>query len=341
MRQVRFVGASLVASLLLLALAGGPAAAQSSEYVLDPGFFKLPPGRKAGSTAGIAVDRDGRTVWVFDRCAASDCVGSDVAPIMHFDAQGRLIKSFGAGLFVRPHGIYVGADGNVWVTDGEGPDGKDPRRDGKGHQVFEFSPNGELLMTLGTAGVAGAGPHEFNQPSAVVVARNGDIFVADGHGGDTNARIVKFAKDGTFLKAWGKRGAGPGEFNTPHALAFDSAGRLFVGDRGNNRIEIFDQDGTFLLEWRQFGNPSGLFIDRNDVLYVSEIGKNTAQGPDWKPGIRIGRIADGKATAFVPDPDARASQEGVTADAAGNVYASLTVGMDLRRYVKRAAPRGP
>jgi len=339
MRYVPFVQATLLAGALAAAIMATGALAQTGNgaaYTLDPAFFELPPGRTIGSTAGIAVDRDGRSVWVFDRCAASDCVGSDVAPIMKFDASGHVVTSFGAGLFVRPHGITIEADGNVWVTDGEGPNGKDPRRDGKGHQVFKFSPSGRLLMTLGKAGVAGDGPGELNQPSAVAVAPNGDIFVADGHGGQSNARIVKYTKDGTFIKSWGRRGTGPGEFNTPHALALDSRGRLFVGDRGNNRIEIFDQDGNLLDEWKQFGNPSGLYIYANDVLYVSEIGRNSERRSDWKQGIRIGRVSDGKVTAFVEDPDGeRASQEGVAVDTNGNLYASLTIGMALRRYVKR------
>jgi len=309
------------AALLLLASTSEPLHAQfsgSSEirtdlYRLDPGFFKLPPGRAIGSTAGITVDRDGRSIWVFDRCAASDCVGSSVAPISKFDAAGNWLMSFGTGMFIRPHGIHVDADGNVWVTDGEGPNGEDPRRNGKGHQVFKFSPQGKLLMTLGTAGVAG-----------------------DGHGRESNARVVKFSSDGKFLKAWGKKGTAPGDFNTPHALALDSRGRLFVGDRGNNRIQIFDQDGNFLEEWTQFGNPSGMYIDGNDTLYVSEIGMNPAQGPDWRPGIRIGSAVDGRVTAFIGEAVASvSSQEGVSADAAGNVYGSLTGDMQIRRYVRR------
>lgn len=343
MRHQRLAASALVAGIVVFALAGRWASAQDGSgppaghaYRLDADHFKLPGGRKIGSTAGIAIDPDGSSVWVFDRCAASNCVGSDVAPILKFDTTGRLVQSFGASMFVRPHGIYVDAERNVWVTDGEGPDGRDPRRDGKGHQVFKFSPTGELLMSLGKPGVAGDGPDEFNEPSAVVVARNGDIFVADGHGGRSNARIVKFSKDGTFVKTWGRKGTGPGEFNTPHALALDSRGRLFVGDRGNNRIQIFDQNGKFLDEWRQFGNPSGLYIGKNDVLYVTEIGTNTEKGPDWKRGIRIGSAVDGAVAELIEDPDGpRASQEGVTADAAGNVYASLTIGMALRRYVKR------
>ena len=191
------------------------------------------------------------------------CDGSKLDPILKFDSSGKLLKSFGAGLMLFPHGIHVDRDGNVWVTDGLG-------RGGKGHQVFKFSPDGKLLLTLGKANTPGSGPDEFNAPSAVVVAPNGDIFVADGHGGNTNARIVKFASDGKFIKTWGKKGSAPGELDIPHAIAMDSQGRLFVGDRQNNRIQIFDQDGKFLDQWAQFSRPSGIYIDGKDNIYVAD-----------------------------------------------------------------------
>jgi sugar lactone lactonase YvrE len=208
----------------------------------------MPAGRAWGSTSGVDIDVDGTSVWVAERCGAFAppslmkpgtpfaCDGSSLPPILKFDSSGTLVKAFGEGLLLFPHGLHVDRDGNVWVTDGLG-------KDGKGHQVFKFSPDGRVLMRLGKAGVAGDGPDEFNAPSAVLVASNGDIFVADGHGGNTNARIVKFSKDGKFIKSWGKKGSSPGEFDIPHALAMDSRGRLFVGDRQNNRIQIFDQDG--------------------------------------------------------------------------------------------------
>lgn len=219
------------------------------------------------------------------------------------------------------------------MTDGQG-------KDGKGHQVFKFSPEGKVLMTLGKAGVAGDGPDTFNQPSDVAIAPNGDIFVADGHGGSSNARIVKFSKDGKFIKTWGKKGTAPGEFDTPHALAFDSKGRLFVGDRANNRIQIFDQDGNFLEQWKQFSRPSGIYIDKNDVIYVADSESNANRHPGWRRGIRVGSAKDGSVTAFIPDsnphpPAATSAAEGVAADAAGNVYGAEVGPKDLKKYVKK------
>jgi sugar lactone lactonase YvrE len=319
--------------LAVVALAAG-AYAQANPYRAIENFFKMPDGRKIGSTAGITIDRDGNHIWVFERCGGQLCTESSVAPILKFDQSGNIVRSFGAGMFIRPHGIHVDRDGNVWVSDGEGPDGKDPKRNGRGHQVFKFSPEGKLLMTLGKAGVASDAPDTFNMPSAILVAPNGDIFIGDGHGGNSNARIVKFARDGRFIKTWGKKGTAPGDFDTPHVLALDSRGRLFVGDRGNNRIQIFDQEGKFLEEWKQFGRPSGLWIDRNDMIYVADHQSNEKTNPGFTPGIRIGSIRDAKVSTFIPDTSKEPSQEGVAVDAAGNVYGSLTGGMALKKYVR-------
>ena len=327
------VGLALAAGAALVVLSQA-VNAQNSSYQTVENFFKMPEGRKVGSTAGITIDPDGTSIWAFERCGGQDCVGSTVAPILKFDASGRVTRTLGAGMFVRPHGIHVDRENNIWVTDGDGPDGKDARRNGKGHQVFKFSPDGKVVMTLGKAGVAGAGPDTFNMPSAVFVAPNGDIFIGDGHGGNSNARMLKFSKDGKFIKTWGKKGTAPGDFETPHTLAMDSRGRLFVGDRGNNRIQIFDQEGKFLEEWKQFGRPSGIFIDRNDILYVADHQSDAKTNPGFSKGITIGSARDGKVTARIPDPDPEGSQEGVAADAKGNIYGSLTGGMALKKYVR-------
>jgi len=305
----------------------------SEDFEIDYNFFKMPVGRAIGSTAGISLHPDGSSFWVFDRCGANDCVGSDLDPIMQFDLDGNHLISFGANMFVRPHGVYVDHEGNVWVTDGEGPNGEDPRRDGKGHQVFKFSPSGEVLMELGKPGVSGDGPYEFNQPSAVLVTPNGDIFIGDGHGGRSNSRIMKYNSEGEFILSWGARGSEPGNFAVPHDLAMDSLGRLFVGDRGNNRVQVFDKEGNFILEWEQFGRPSGIFIDDNDMLYVTDSSSTSRSNPGYDEGIRVASVHDGKVTLFLDDPHEDGSQEGVVVDKQGNIYGSLTAGMALRKYV--------
>jgi DNA-binding beta-propeller fold protein YncE len=337
----------------VIALATGEARAQISAptnsapnpYRAIEHWGTMPEGRNWGSTSGIGIDPDGSSVWVAERCGAFAppslmkpgtpfaCDGSNLPPILKFDASGKLVKAFGEGLLLFPHGLHVDREGNVWVTDGLG-------KDGKGHQVLKFSPDGKLLMRLGKAGVAGSGPDEFNAPSAVLVAPNGDIFVADGHGGNTNARIVKFSKDGKFIKTWGKKGSAPGEIDIPHALAMDSRGRLFVGDRQNNRIQIFDQDGNYLDQWFQFSRPSGVFIDKKDIIYVADSeSESVAKNHDgWKRGIRVGRVSDGRVTAFIPDPVEKttgtSAAEGVAADAAGNIYGAEVGPKRVMKYVK-------
>ena len=306
-------------------------------YSLDANWLKMPGGLKVGQVTGVDIDPDGKSVWVFERCGRRDCVDSARDPIEKFDASGNFLLAFGQGLFNHPHGFYVDREGGVWTTDNTGGNGK-------GHQVIKFSPQGKVLLALGKPGVAGDGPDMFNAPTDVAVARNGDIIVSDGHGGNTNARIVKFTRDGKFIMAWGRRGSGPGEFGVNHSLAIDSAGRIFVADRSNNRIEIFDPDGAFLGEWKQFGRPSGLFIDKNDVLYVTDSESNMAQNPGFKRGVRIGSVKDGKVTAFIPDPapakegTGAASNswgESVMADDAGNVFVGMYDAGTVERYVKR------
>jgi streptogramin lyase len=329
---------ALALASIALAQSDAPPNSQPNPYRTIENWGKLPEGRTWGSTSAVAHDREGN-IWVAERCGANSCAGkADVAPILKFDAAGNLLKSFGAGMFIFPHAILIDRQGNIWVTDGQG-------RDGKGHQAIKFDPNGKVLMTLGKAGVAGTEDGVFNQPSAVAVAPNGDIFVADGHGGNTNARIQKFDKNGKFLTTWGKKGTAPGEFDTPHALAFDSKGRLFVGDRANNRIQIFDQDGKFLEEWKQFSRPSAVYIDSHDVIYVSDSESRERDGyghhPGWKRGIRVGSAKDGTVTAFIPDTfatpedSATSGSEGVMADSAGNIFGAEVGQKGSKKYVRK------
>jgi sugar lactone lactonase YvrE len=321
-----------IAVLTLLIGAAAPITGQPNPYTTIERWGQLPAGRTWGSTSAVDVAPNGN-LWVAERCGANTCAGSDLAPILEFDPSGKLLRSFGTGLLVFPHGFHVDRDGNVWVTDAQG-------RDGKGHQVFKFSPDGKVLLTLGKAGVPGAGHDELNQPSDVAVAPNGDIFVADGHDSGSNMRIVKYSKDGKFIKTWGKPGTAPGELNVPHGIAFDSKGRLFVADRANNRLQIFDQDGTFIEEWKQFSRLSGIYIDNNDVLYGADSESNTKRNPGWKRGIRVGSARDGKVTAFIPDPEpnpdgsATSGAEGVAADANGNIFGAEVGPRMIKKYVR-------
>jgi hypothetical protein len=253
-------------------------------YRAVDGWAKLPGGRQMGAVGGVTMDPDGNHVWAVIRCDASaperfgnECLDSDLDPVIKFNLDGNVVKSFGSGLFIWPHGIDVDPDGNVWVTDAVAAS-RTPKGT-RGHQVIKFSANGEVLMTLGTPGVPGDGPASFNAPSDVVVADNGDVFVADGHADDTNNRIAKFSSDGTFIKEWGQTGYGPGEFRTLHALAIDARGRLFVADRSNNRVQIFDLEGDHLATWTQFGRPSGIFFDDNDQIYVADSESDNLQNP--------------------------------------------------------------
>ncbi len=309
-------------------------------YETVEGWAKLPEGRTWGATSAVYPANDGKHIWVADRCGANSCLDSDLDPVMLFDTDGNLVKSFGAGLMVWPHGIHVDPDDNVWVADAVG---YAPVPDGVGHRIYKFSPDGELLMTLGSEGEAGEGKNTFRKPSDMLVAPNGDIFVVDGHNGSPprNNRVVKFSSDGTFIKAWGVAGAEDGQFNDPHALAMDSKGRLFVGDRGNSRIQIFDQDGNHLASWTQFGRPSGLYIDKNDVLYSADSESGTRRNAGWKRGIRIGSVTDGVVTAFIPDPEpdpdnaGTSAAEGVAVDAEGNIYGAEVGPRALKKYIRK------
>ena len=287
-----------------------------------------------GSSAGIERGPKGE-IWAIDRCGANSCDGSDKNPILLLDPRtGRPIRGIGAGLFVFPHGLHVDARGNIWVTDGA------VSKDGsKGVQVIKLSPDGKVLLRLGMAGQRGNDESHFGSPSDDITAPNGDIFVADGHGAianmipaKLNMRVMKFDPTGKFLKQWGRTGAGKSEFNTPHALAMDSAGRLFVADRSNSRIQIFTQDGTFVADWRQFGRPSGFYIS-GDRLYAIDADSSPANHPGWKKGIWVGSIRKALPDGFVPDEQAG---EGVVVTPDGTLLGAVNVApRGITRYGRK------
>src|SRR5262245_14940993 len=241
-------------------------------------------------------------------------------PLLKFDPTGRrLLQRWGEGLFVQTHGLYVDREGFVWATDSDG-------QEGKGYQVFKFSPDGQVVMTLGKRGISSEEPGAFVAPTDLTIAPNGDVFISDGHAtSGLNHRIVKYSKDGRFIKAWGKRGAGPGEFNGPHDIAMDSKGRIFVADRGNSRVLIFDQNGTLLDEWRQFARPEVMTI-KNDMLYVTDSQSGQRVNAPYRRGIRIGSVNDGIVRYFIPD----------TANPQSNSCGAVAIGVDQRGDVYTA-----
>jgi hypothetical protein len=294
--------AAAVATAAVLSAQSVPPVPPASAYRPVEDWGRLPDADAWGEVTG--VDIDGKNTIVAVRRTSPF--------LIEMNAAGQVLKRWGDGLVVWPHGFRIDRDGFLWLTDGRAADGK-------GQQVLKMTRDGEVVLRLGTAGMSGETPTTFNGPCDVAVAPNGDIFVADGH---VNSRIVKFTRDGTFVKAWGRRGTGPGEFSVPHTLAFDSQGRLFVGDRGNRRLQLFDQNGTFIEQWTQFGRPSGMLITPDDTLYVADVSEPGG-------GIAVGSARTGevreKITGTLP--------ESVAIDRDGALYAGeTTTGHTLRKF---------
>ncbi|MGE0161369.1 MAG: hypothetical protein AB7T31_18465 [Gemmatimonadales bacterium] len=336
---------------------------------------QLPAGRVVGTSAGMDIDPIDGNLWTYERCGngainqpapaggagggfgGRNCDSqADHPPIYKLDVNtGAILANFGAGVMVNPHGIGVDAQGNVWVTDFAVNQART-----KGYQVHKFSPEGQLLMSLGTAGQSGNDGSHFFEPNDVIVAPDGSIFVSDGHSGQgmtTNqaieegrangqtARILKFSPDGTFIKQWGQIGLQHGEFRTPHSMAFDSRGRLWVADRGNHRIEIFDQEGNYLESRYTPGRISGIFITPEDMVYTIDSESSPTGHPNWVNGVRVLPLDEDRVVGFIPPfPTSRRSDgtpvpanpltgdlgprlyqgaagEGIAVDRNGNVFA--------------------
>jgi sugar lactone lactonase YvrE len=304
----------------------------SNPYEMVERWPTLPEGVTWGAAIGIIPDQKGGA-WMMFRSEP---------PIHYIEASGKITKSFGRGLLVQAHGFCMDHDGNLWAGD-SGPFAEDPKTAGRGFQLHKLTQDGELLLSLGVAGVSRAGTDTFIGPTACAVAANGDLIVADGHwprpasAQQDGDRLVVLKADGTFVRAVGSLGSGPLQFMGPHALAFDSRGRLFVADRSNNRVQILDQSLNFLDEWRHFGRPSGVTILGDDTLIVAdsestnpidgppaspEGAGRVLRNPGWQTGIRIGSAVDGSLVHFVPGT----RPEGLAGDELGNIFAGLTSG---------------
>jgi len=378
----------LTAAVIIAAFASWPLAQDRSEkpvskptlpnpYRIDPDWPTLPAtmhgpnGHKWGEVIRVHVAPNGN-IWVFHRCfydkpaGDASCVsrGDANPPILEFNPAGKLLRSFGVGLFAHPHGFTVDKDGNIWTTDTNdeqtvlGIPAKDAKGGTLGQAVLKISPEGKVLMTIGTPGVGGIGPYTFDRPTGVSVAANGDIFVADGHSGNksNSGRIVKYSADGKFIKTWGRLGSEPGNFREPHDLFVGgSKGYVYVADRQNNRIQVFDQDGNFLAAWKQFGQPSSVFVDKNDNIYVGATYQDPARGNVMRAttapndrAIVIGNAITGELKYLIPDPgdlskmtDTGTSASGIAVDDQGNIFAADVGFNNLRKYVRVAAGAAP
>ncbi len=299
--------ATLATVLLLLTSISVHTLGQKSpvgQYELVEGWGELPEGMEWGMVSAVDVDGNG-LVYVLRRREP---------PVIILDENGKFLKSWGAGLFTQAHGLRVDSKGFIWATSVS-----ESFRGGKGHQVFKFSPEGQLLLTLGSPDVAGDGANTFNGPSDVAVAPNGDFYVSDGYG---NSRVVKFSETGQFLKAWGRKGTAAGQFNLPHSIVMDSRGRILVGDRENERVQVFDAEGNFIDQWTGLGFPYGLYITEDNLLIVD--------APSRGNKITIASARDGEVIGTVEGMGAH----WIAADRAGNLY--LATGDDgIKKLVKK------
>lgn len=334
-------------------------------YALNNAWYTMPKGRFLGGASAIDIDKDGTSVWIAERCGGWDlCAGVHTAPVIRFNAAGKITAQIGADMISYPHGLHIDKDGNVWVTDlqsntdnaaraGRGAPPNPPPGSIKtpaGAQVLKFTPQGKLLLRIGVPGVYGKDQTHLSQPSDVVTSPvTGEVFVSDVH--DTqpaNNRIVVFDKNGKYLREWpcdpGARG-----LDCSHGITMDSHGNIFSANRAGGTVDVFDPYGKVLHRWPQFGRATGVYIDKHDILYVSDSGSGAGSG--FLRGIHIGSAETGIVTAFIPDPWGQpsadnamrgtSSPEGVTADKNGVVYASGVTPAGITRYtIQHNVPHG-
>ena len=295
------------------------------EYVVEPSWRQRPEDLgPPGAIAGVEVDKDDQ-VW---------CVERTEVPVQVYAPDGKLVRSWGQGLLKGPHTLRFDGQGNVWVSDFHL------------HVVRKFTPDGELLMTLGTLGESGDDERHFYRPTDMAITPAGDIFVTDGYG---NRRVVHFDAQGKFVKEWGEFGSGPGQFVLPHMIVVDSRGTLFVADRNSGRIQLFDQKGKFLEEWSNIIMPWGLWISSQDDLWVCGTSpqwwRKDGEYPPPKDQIFMRFSTDGRVQQLWTVPMGKDGEEQpgdcnwlhcVALDSKGNIYAGDIMGKRLQKFVRTA-----
>ncbi len=304
-----------ILALLVLLLAPTALFAQSEKwpdlgYQVAPHALSLPPGGNFIETTEVALNSKGH-IFVFHR---------GLQPLMEFDSNGGFVRSLGDGLFTMAHGLKIDADDNIWTTDVGS------------HLVLKLSPEGRVLLVLGRKGIAGeedkpSGMPLFDKPADVAFDAVGNIYVADGYG---NSRVVKFDKDGNFIKAWGKKGSGEGEFDLPHTVAIDSQGLVYVGDRENRRVQIFDADGNFIKQWTHAGSPWYLYITPDQRIYLVDGYASRILKMDREGNIlgMLGGVS-GKA------PGQFALVHGLAMGPQGEIYTTEILNWRVQKFVKR------
>ncbi len=271
-------------------------------YSHDPDWPQLPPGWNLQETPGVAVDaRD--HVYVFHRGEHS---------IIELTPDGRVVRSWGDGLFIRPHAIRVDPEGYLWVVDNDT------------HQILKMDAAGRVRMVMGRKGQSGEGPNEFNRPTDVAFGPGGEFYVSDGY---VNSRVAKFAADGSFITAWGTKGSAPGQFDLPHSVLVGPDGRIYVGDRENRRLQIFDADGKFLDQWTHVGSPWGLALSRDGALFLTD-GYNNRILKVTLEGKVLGRIASAGKTPGRVD-----YAHHIAVDSKDNVYVAEIKNWRVQKFV--------
>jgi DNA-binding beta-propeller fold protein YncE len=299
----------LVASVAIIsgAVVLAPSAARDGageSFKPVAGWPKLPAGFAFGQTTAVATDSADR-VYVFHR---------GKQPIMVFDKDGKFLRSWGDDFVKNAHGLRIDRDGNVWITDLAY------------HLVMKFTPAGKLLLTLGKKGQAGETEDTFNKPADVAFGPKAEIYVADGYG---NSRVVKFTRDGKFLKTWGKKGKGKGQFNLPHAICIDGGGKVYVGDRENDRIQVFDLEGNYLTQWNETGAPFGLFLTHDRRMFLADGRADLARilNLDGKSLTRWGQKGSAPGQFDLP--------HAICMDSRGAVYVTEITGKRVQKFRAR------